>query len=71
MDKFTKNLESRIGNSLIPTFGAVDQGNISYTPFGTTVKDNWEDLPYGNDFTTLNMGNVDDGYLESLDDLIN
>ena len=45
-------------------------GIIHYTPFGTTVKDDWEDLPYGDDFTTLNMGNVDDGYLESLDDLI-
>ena len=52
MDEFTKNLESKIGNSLIPTFHAVDPGNIYYTPFSTTVKDDWKDLPYGNDFTT-------------------
>ena len=67
VDKFTKNLESKIGNSLIPTFDIVEPGNIYYTTFGTTVKDDWKDLPYGGDFTTLKMGNVDDGYLESID----
>ena len=55
---------------MIPTFDAADPENIYYTPFGTIVKDDWEDLPYGDDFTTLKMGNVDDKYLESLDDLI-
>ena len=70
MHKFTKNLESRIGNNLIPTFEVAHPENVYYTPFGTTVKDDWEELPYGDDFTTLKMGNVDDGYLESLDDLI-
>ena len=64
MDKFTKNLVSRIGNSMIPTFDAADPGNIYYTPFGTTIKDDWEDLPYGDDFTTLKMGNIDDENLK-------
>ena len=64
-------LESRIGDSLIPIFDEADPGNIYYTPFGTTIKDDWEDLPYGDDFTPLKLGNIDDGYLESLDDLIN
>ena len=70
MDKFTKKLESKIGNNLIPTFEVAYPENIYYTPFGTTVKDDWQELPYGDDFTTLKMGNDDDGYLESLDDLI-
>ena len=34
MDKFTKNLESKIGSSFILTFDIVDQGNIDYTFFG-------------------------------------
>ena len=41
-----------------------------YTIFGTTIKEDVEELPYGDDFTFLKMGNIDDRYLEDLDDLI-
>ena len=41
MDKFSKNLESKIGNNLIPTFEVAHPGKIYYTPFGTTVKEDW------------------------------
>ena len=70
MSKFTRKLESRIGNNLIPTFDGTDPGNIYFTSFGTTVEEEMEDLPYGDDFTTLRMENVDDRYLADLDNLI-
>ena len=69
IDEFTKNLESRIGKSSIPTFDTTDLGNIYYTPFGTTIKDDREDLPYGDDFTTLKIEDIDDRYLKNLDAL--
>ena len=33
MHKFTKNLDFRIGNNLIPTFEVAHPENIYYTPF--------------------------------------
>ena len=70
MDKFTKNLESRIGNNTIPKIDTINAKNIYYTPFGATTGEDVEDLPYGDDFTALKMRNIDDRYLEELEDLI-
>ena len=69
-DKFTRKLKSNIGNNLIPTFDGINPGNVYYTSFGTTVEEEMEDLPYGDDFTTLRMENVDNSYLADLDNLI-
>ena len=55
MDRFTKNLESKIGNNLIPTFNATDPGDIYYVSFGTTVEEDIEDLSHGDNFTTLGI----------------
>ena len=70
MDRFTRKLESKIGNNLIPTFDGTNPGNVYFISFGTTVEEEMEDLPYGDDFTTLRMGNIDDRYLADLDNLI-
>ena len=69
MDRFTKKLESKIGNNLIPTFDGINPGNVYFTSFGTKVEEEMEDLPYGDDFTTLRMNNIDDRYLPDLDNL--
>ena len=70
MDSFTKKLESKIGNNLIPTFDEVNLGNIYYQPFGTSIDEDDEVLPYRDDFTNLKIDKVDDRCLEDLDDLI-
>ena len=70
MDRFTRKLESKIGNNLIPTFDGTNPGSVYFTSFGTTVEEEMEDLPYGDDFTTLRMKNIDDRYLADLDNLI-
>ena len=70
MDRFMRKLESKIGNNLIPTFDGTNPGSVYFTSFGTTVEEEMEDLPYGDDFTTMRMENIDDRYLADLDNLI-
>ena len=70
MDRFTRKLESKIRNNLIPTFDGTNPGRVYFTSFGTTVEKEMEDLPYEDEFTILRIEKIDDSYLADLDNLI-
>ena len=63
-------LESRIGINLIPISDNANPSSIYHQPFGTSIDEDDEILPYRDDFTTLKTDKVNDRYLEDLDDLI-
>ena len=70
MKTFTKNLESKIGNSTIPTFRPNTPNNIYFSSFGAETEEDSICLPYGDDFTSLGTKEIDSRYLDELDKLI-
>ena len=70
MKTFMRNLESKIGNSTIPTFQPSTPDNIYFSPFGAEAEEDSISLPYGDDFTSLDAMEIDSRYLNELDNLI-
>ena len=70
MEKFTSNLQSKIGNDKIPVFDPGKPDEIYYKPFGDSILEDEVALPYGDELVDVKAENIDEPYMEELDNLI-
>ena len=70
MTKFMSNLESKIGNHRIPEFDPNVPSSIYYDAFGDKFDDDAVDLPYGEEILDMKTTEIDESYLDSLDEYI-
>ena len=70
MDKFTLNLESKIGNSKVPLFNPSKLDEIHYKLFGDDMLEEDIALPYEDELVDVKVKDIDEPYMEKLDSLI-
>ena len=66
MEKFTSNLQSKIGNDKIPIFDPGKPDEIYYKPFRENVLEEEVALTYGDELVDI----IDEPYMEDFDNLI-
>ena len=70
MEKFTSNLQSRIGNEKMSIFNPGKSDEIYYKAFGDNILEEEVTLPYGDELEDVKVENIDEPYMEELDSLI-
>ena len=70
MSSFTKGLESQIGNARLPLFDPTKPTSIYFSSFDDDTEDDQYDLPYGDELIDMKESEVNDAYLDSLDEYI-
>ena len=70
MDKFTLSLESKIGNSIVPIVNPGKPDEIHYKPFGDDILEEDIALSYGDELVDVKVKDIDEPYMEELDNLI-
>ena len=70
MEKFTSNLQSKIGNDKLPIFNPGKHDEKYYKPFGDSTLEEEVALPYGDELVDVKAENIDEPYMEELDSLI-
>ena len=70
MSSFMQAVESKIGNYRQPAFDIDSPEQLYYTAFGDGVDDDAIILPYGNEIIDAKLSEVDEPYLDSLDNYI-
>ena len=68
---FMNCLNEKIGNSMQASFNIQNSQEIYYTNFGDDVDDDNRDLPYGIELIDIENEEINEPYLESLDQYIN
>ena len=71
MDKFTKELESHIGNYKQPKFDPIAPRSIYNEIFHDEMYDDQTLLPYGDEIIDAKVEDINDAYLDALDEYIN
>ena len=70
LTNFMDSLESKIGNQKQPTFNVVSPSSIYYEAFGDSDDADDNVLPYGDEMIDVKTAEVDEAYLEALDEYI-
>ena len=70
MEEFTKSLESKIGNHKEALFQITVPENLYYDAFGDDPSDDDNVLPYGDELVDAKTDEIDEAYLEALDEYI-
>ena len=70
MDKFTLSLKSKVGNNKVPIFNLGKSNEIYYKPFGDDMLEEVNTLPYGDELIDVKVADIDESYMEELDNLI-
>ena len=68
--KYMETLETKIGNSRLPSYDAKEPGRIYFTSFGDDYDLDDIVLPYGEEIQDLKTTEIDDAYIDSLDKYI-
>ena len=69
-DTFMRSVEARIGNAKQPLFNLADPEHIYYDAFDDDVNGDDIYLPYGDELQEMKTEEVNDAYLETLDEYI-
>ena len=70
MTKFMRNVNERIGNAQQPSFDAMKPNDIYYNAFHDLPDDDQNILPYGDELTDVKVEEINNSYLDSLDEYI-
>ena len=68
--KFMENLETKIGNHKQPLFNITVPNDLYYKAFGDDVDEDENELPYGDELLDQKTTEIDDAYMEALDEYI-
>ena len=69
-EKFMQSVTAKIGNHREPLFHELEPGRIYYDAFNEEINDDMIDLPYGDEYKDIIPDEIDEPYLEQLDQYI-